>query len=204
MKTAREEILAKLKDAVHTPPVKPDFDAPVYLPIDKPLEVAFRENLEKVNGSVHLFESKEDLFRALKEFLTDFDPGKVFCREKEIGKYLEPEFTVTCDKIDLPESIEAGITGCEYLIAHTGTVMVSSAQKGGRQMFVYPPVHIVVAAKSQIVDYLDTAYSKIVKKYKGDLPSQITLITGPSRTADIEKTLILGAHGPKALHVFIA
>ena len=43
----------------------------------------------------------------------------------------------------------------------------------------------------------------IREKYKTRLPSQITLITGPSRTADIEKTLVLGAHGPKELHVFI-
>ncbi len=81
--------------------------------------------------------------------------------------------------------------------------MVSSAQAGGRQMFVYPPVHIVLARKNQLVDYLEKAYSGIIEKYKDKLPSQITIITGPSRTADIEKTLILGAHGPKELHIFL-
>jgi L-lactate dehydrogenase complex protein LldG len=95
------------------------------------------------------------------------------------------------------------MTGCEFLIAHTGSIMVSSAQKGGRQMFVYPPVHVVVARKSQLVDSLEKAYSEIHKKYQNNLPSQLTLITGPSRTADIEKTLVLGAHGPKELVVFI-
>lgn len=204
MKTAREEILAKLKNAVHTPPVKPDFDAPVYFPIDEPLELAFKENLEKVNGSVHLFGSKEELFATLKEFLSEFNSNNVYCWEKDIATSLKPEFNFNTGEVEFPESMEAGITGCEYLIAHTGTVMVSSAQKGSRRMFVYPPVYIVVAAKEQIVDYLDKAYAGIEDKYKGDLPSQVTLITGPSRTADIEKTLILGAHGPKSLHVFIA
>jgi L-lactate dehydrogenase complex protein LldG len=103
----------------------------------------------------------------------------------------------------LQETIEAGITGCEYLIAHTGSVMVSSAQKGGRQMFVYPPVHIVIARKSQLVGYLEEAYSGIQQKYKNSLPSHIALITGPSRTADIEKTLVMGAHGPKELWVLV-
>ena len=70
-------------------------------------------------------------------------------------------------------------------------------------MFVYPPVHIVIANKNQLVDYLEKAYSEIHEKYKNDLPSQITLITGPSRTADIEKTLVLGAHGPRELRVFM-
>ncbi|NCB08470.1 MAG: hypothetical protein EOM73_09935, partial [Bacteroidia bacterium] len=96
-----------------------------------------------------------------------------------------------------------GITGCEFLIAHTGSVMVSSAQKGGRQMSVYPPIHVVIAQKSQLVGYLDEAYSGIQKKYGRNLPSQLTLITGPSRTADIEKTLVMGAHGPRELHVFL-
>jgi L-lactate dehydrogenase complex protein LldG len=104
---------------------------------------------------------------------------------------------------ELPKEVEVGITGCEFLIAHTGSALVSSAQKGGRQMFVYPPVHIIIASKNQLVDYLDKAYSGIRDKYKNDLPSQITLITGPSRTADIEKTLVLGAHGPRELRVFL-
>jgi L-lactate dehydrogenase complex protein LldG len=105
---------------------------------------------------------------------------------------------------ELSKDIEFGITGCEFLIAHTGSVMVCSAQKGGRQMFVYPPVHIVIANKNQLVGYLEEAYLGISEKYKdGLMPSHIVLITGPSRTADIEKTLVLGAHGPRELRVFL-
>ena len=70
-------------------------------------------------------------------------------------------------------------------------------------MFVYPPVHIVIARKNQLVGYLEEAYSGIHEKYNDNFPSQIALITGPSRTADIEKTLVLGAHGPRELRVFI-
>lgn len=70
-------------------------------------------------------------------------------------------------------------------------------------MSVYPPQHIVIARKDQLVDYLHTAYDKIREKFPDQLPSQITLITGPSRTADIEKTLVMGAHGPRELHVLL-
>lgn len=203
MSDARQEILKRLKSAIHPEPEKPDFDAPVYHPINEPLEIAFKENLEKVNGSVHIYPSEKELFENLKKFLSNYEMENICCKETVIQQQFQ-KFHIpfsACTK--LPESIEVEITGCEFLIAHTGSAMVSSAQKGGRQHFVYPPMHIIVAKKNQLVNYLDKAYLGIQDKYKNNLPSQITLITGPSRTADIEKTLILGAHGPKELHVFL-
>jgi len=203
MGSAREEILNRLKNAVHPEPDQPDFDAPVYHSIDKPLDIAFKENLEMVNGSVHLCESEEDTFLKLKSFLDKIPPEQIFCAEKKLQNLLDKnqiEYSVYKNQ---PEEMEAGITSCEFLIAHTGSVMVSSALEGGRQMSVYPPVHIVVAQKKQLVSYLSDAYKSIREKYEDKLPSQITFITGPSRTADIEKTLVMGAHGPRELHVFI-
>ena len=82
--------------------------------------------------------------------------------------------------------------------------MVSSLSSIGRQMHAFPPVHLVVAKAAQMTDYYEDALIAIQSKYNGNLPSAITTITGPSRTADIEKTLVLGAHGPKELIVFIA
>ena len=203
MKTARQEILDKLKNSVHPVSEKPDFDSPVYHSINKPLDLAFKENLEKVNGSVYLFSSQKELFQKLNEFLSEFNQNNVVCFEEEIIAGLEVANFPLTKFTDIPENIEVGITGCEYLIAHTGSVMVSSAQKGGRRMFVYPPIHIVVARRNQLVDYLENAYSNLIQKYGKNLQSHVALITGPSRTADIEKTLVMGAHGPRELHVFI-
>ncbi len=204
MNPAREEILNKLKTAVHPAPEKPDFEEPIYHSISLPLDQAFKENLEKVNGFVHLFSSEEEMFSELKKFLSSYKKEVVFCNEDEISLQLNAFGIEFQQSSVLSKEIEVGITGCEFLIAHTGSVMVSSAQKGGRQMFVYPPLHIVIARKNQLVDYLEKAYSGIGEKYLGNFPSQIALITGPSRTADIEKTLVLGAHGPRELHVYIA
>jgi L-lactate dehydrogenase complex protein LldG len=64
-------------------------------------------------------------------------------------------------------------------------------------------VHIVIAFTSQIVKDIDEGLILIKKKYKSGFPSMISLITGPSRTADIEKTLVYGAHGPKELILFL-
>lgn len=204
MNQAREEILNKLKSAIHSVPEMPDFEQPVYHSIDLPLELAFKENLEKINGFVHLYETEEELFSGLKEFLGSVQKENIFCSEDEICNRLNTFGIPFIKSSDLPDNIEVGITGCEFLVAHTGSVMVSSAQKGGRQMFVYPPLHIVIAHKNQLVDYLEKAYAGIREKYNNVLPSQIALITGPSRTADIEKTLVLGAHGPRELRVFLA
>lgn len=204
MSDARQEILDRLKNAVHPEPEKPDFDAPVYYSIDQPLEIAFKENLEKVNGSVYLHSSEKELFSELKKFLSTFKKEVIYCNEAEIQNQLNTSLIPYSSQPELPENLEVGITSCEFLIAHTGSALVSSALQGGRQMFVYPPIHAIIASKKQVVDYLDKAYLRIQKKYQNNLPSQITLITGPSRTADIEKTLVLGAHGPRELHIFIA
>ncbi len=74
--------------------------------------------------------------------------------------------------------------------------------QSGRRLMIFPPVHIVIANASQLVTDIKDGLAGIKLKYPSILPSSITLITGPSRTADIEKTLVLGAHGPKELYVF--
>ncbi len=203
MSSARKEILNRLKKAVHEEPEQPDFDAPIYFSIENPLDVVFKENLEKVSGSVYLFDSEKALFAELKKLVDKYSSEDIICNEDELQSQLNKNKVPFTSATDLPSSIEVGITSCEFLIAHTGSVMVSAAMGGGRQLSVYPPVHVVVAKKEQLVDFLGTAYTNIQEKY-GKLPSQITLVTGPSRTADIEKTLVMGAHGPRELHVFIA
>lgn len=203
MSQARDEILKKLKNAVYPEPENPGFDEPVFYPVEGPLDKAFKKNLEMVNGVVRLFSNERELFKELKDFLHALDKNEIICREPSIVKQLKEYNIPYSEHLQLPEKTGIGITGCEFLIAHTGSVMVSSAQKGGRQLFVYPNTHIVIASKTQLVDYLEKAYTGMLEKYNKNLPSQITLITGPSRTADIEKTLILGAHGPRELRVYL-
>lgn len=203
-KSAREEILEDLRKAY---PVefceKPDFSSPLFHEITQPPVLVFKKNLELVNGKVTISQTEDELFSSLATILSLYKPENICCREPGILKKLYGHGIHVSECLHIPENIEAGITGCEFLVAETGSVMVSSAQQGGRQMFAFPPVHIIIAEKSQLVVHLENAYQGILKKYGSDLPSHIALITGPSRTADIEKTLVLGAHGPREVQVFL-
>jgi len=105
--------------------------------------------------------------------------------------------------IDDLESCDAGVTGCEVLVAQTGGIMVSVETAGGRALSVLPPHHVVIARTSQMVPDLTAAFEHVKRKYGKQFPSFLSFITGPSRTGDIERILVLGAHGPKRLTVLL-
>lgn len=101
------------------------------------------------------------------------------------------------------EACDAGFTECEALVAQTGSVCITGRSSGGRALSVLPPHHIAIASREQIVTDLAAAYELLAQKYPGSYPSFISFITGPSRTGDIERILVLGAHGPKKLTVLL-
>lgn len=104
---------------------------------------------------------------------------------------------------DALETCDAGLTACETLVAQTGSILVSSGTCGGRALSILPHVHVVVATLDQIVPTLGDAFQVVRNRYAGHLPSMLSFITGPSRTGDIERILVLGAHGPKELIVLL-
>lgn len=101
------------------------------------------------------------------------------------------------------ESCDAGLTECEALVAQTGSVLVTSRGAGGRALSVLPPHHVVVATASQLVPDLPAAFERLAARCGGRWPSLASFITGPSRTGDIERILVLGAHGPRQLTVLL-
>jgi L-lactate dehydrogenase complex protein LldG len=105
------------------------------------------------------------------------------------------------DKTEL-EQCPVGISECDALIAQTGSVLVTSRSAGGRALSVLPPHHVVLARRDQLVADLPAAFALLRAKYGASYPSMISFITGPSRTGDIERILVLGAHGPKRLTIF--
>jgi L-lactate dehydrogenase complex protein LldG len=99
------------------------------------------------------------------------------------------------------EQCDAGISECEALVAQTGSVLVTGRSSGGRALSVLPPHHVVLARRDQLIADLPAAFALLEQRYAAGYPSFISFITGPSRTGDIERILVLGAHGPKALTI---
>jgi L-lactate dehydrogenase complex protein LldG len=97
---------------------------------------------------------------------------------------------------------QLSITGAEALLAETGTVVTVAGAHASRQISLLPSIHLVLATPSQIYPNMAELFIDLREKHGADLPgSALTFITGPSRTADIEKVLIKGVHGPMRLLV---
>ncbi len=208
MNKDREKILQAIQTALQqqpsNKPSRPDFSASIYNPDEKNEDwtILFAQNLKKVQGEFCYCSNEKDLIANLLGLIKHKKANEIFVWEKELQIFLEITDVPFQKGIQNLKNAEIGITSCEYLIARTGSVLVSSRQNLGRSLSIYPPIHIVVAFASQIVYDIETALTQIREKYKV-FPSMLSFITGPSRTADIEKTLVLGAHGPRELHVFL-
>jgi L-lactate dehydrogenase complex protein LldG len=116
---------------------------------------------------------------------------------------LEVLFVEERPESKLLERCSAGITACDALIAQTGSILLTARSAGGRALSVLPPHHVVIATTDQLLPDLPAAFELLKVKYGDNYPSFATFITGPSRTGDIERILVLGAHGPRDLTVLL-
>jgi L-lactate utilization protein LutC len=98
---------------------------------------------------------------------------------------------------------DAGISGVGALIAETGTVVMLSAPDNPRSGSLLPPIHIAIAERSQLLPDLFDLFDPAFWEPRGGLPACVSLITGPSKTGDIELRLVTGVHGPGELHVIL-
>jgi L-lactate dehydrogenase complex protein LldG len=211
MSNSRESILEKIRKAkaagatsdlaVELTPE--EASASVFVAPVGDLSENFKAEIEKISGSCFIVADYVSITSKLEELLKAENVSQVLCMESEISEKIHGhDFQLTND-ISVVSTCAATITGCEFIISRTGSVMVSNGNTSGRRPHVAPDVHIVIANQKQVVADLENAIEGMLEKYSGKLPSWVSNITGPSRTADIEKTLILGAHGPKKLIVFI-
>jgi L-lactate dehydrogenase complex protein LldG len=102
------------------------------------------------------------------------------------------------------QDADLGLTGVEYAIASSGTIVMVASPQHPRSASLLPPVHIAVVKQSQLLPDLAALADKLHADFPERPSSGIALITGPSRTADIEQTLSIGVHGPGELHVLVA
>lgn len=204
--TSKERLLKKIRKALlerRDNPYPHLEDLPLYEKTDELPEVIFAEQFGAVGGQFVFCEDEIQFIEILLNLAEEREWRKIYCWEPPLqqllSKYEYPHFETDRDF----DQAEVGFTLCEALIARNGSILVSNANEAGRRLGIYPNVHIVLAYASQLVMDLRDGFKLIKNKYGQNTPSLISTITGPSRTADIEKTLVLGAHGPKELFVFL-
>jgi L-lactate dehydrogenase complex protein LldG len=203
---SRENILKKIKQAL-AKPVPVPFPASeggqnIFQPAPQELEVEFAENFTKLQGKFSFCADEKELVSQLQTLIALRKWTKIFSREPVLGSKLSAAgFSI--EYSDDVAACDAAITGCESLIARTGSIILSSAQQSGRTTSVYAPVHICIAYTNQLVYDISEGLQQLREGYGKQFPSLVTLATGPSRTADIEKTLVVGVHGPKEVFCFL-
>ena len=170
----------------------------------------FVSRLTEVNGECVTVESRVHLIESLHQFMQQnrleklaisknvFTPEEtqIIAESAEILIDFGTENISHAQALELVSQAEVGISRADGLIAETGSVVLSSRHRGDRLCSTLPEVHIVIG--------LDCTVYPTAAEFYADLNADLThtLITGPSRTADIEKKLVLGAHGPRRLIVF--
>ncbi|MHC1708310.1 MAG: lactate utilization protein C [Bacteroidales bacterium] len=205
--TSKEKVLKSIRNALinvaDNPFPQVDFSSPIYHEMEEALDITFAQEFTRVGGQFVFCENEKEFVDNYHILSAQNNWPKAFCRDDRLLKLLtEGGINCTSAEEDLINA-KVGITNCEYLIARLGSIMVSSKSASGRKMNVFPEVHVVVAYTNQLVPDLKQAFAHISNKYGRKYPSLVTVITGPSRTADIEKTLVMGAHGPRELFLFL-
>jgi L-lactate dehydrogenase complex protein LldG len=202
---AKENILKKIRQALsHSTPIpfpNSEGNSSVFRPVTQELEIEFAEQFGKLQGKFVYCLNHRELAIQLANLVANNAWKKIYCCEKDLVELLKDlQLNLFSDRLD---QCDAAITTCEALIARTGSIVLSAAQDSGRTVSVYAPVHICIAYSRQLVFDVKDGLQVIKEKYGTNLPSLISFASGPSRTADIEKTLVVGVHGPKEVYLFL-
>jgi L-lactate dehydrogenase complex protein LldG len=204
---AREEILSRVRAALKKTAQRREAIAPgpLFAPVANPLE-RFQAECAANFMETMLTPDSAATAAALQRVLASLPPGEIFLQDapelRQLASAAAQGRSVRWSSAGAPaESSQATVSLCEALVAMTGSVLVSSAGCGGRGASVVAPCHIVVAHAVQLVLDLEAALARAGQIAFDN--SYVGLISGSSRTADIEKRLIIGAHGPRRLVVII-
>lgn len=202
---SRERILERISTALkQKSPMVTTPSRPIFAPIGDCMQRFESECKANYTECIFTRDADETQTRLL-EVLASLEPGVVFAEDAPTIRerlHYAPRDLHWSSEGPAPESSQATITRAEALIAATGSLLVSSAC-GGRGGSIVAPVHIVLSRRSQLVPDIEAALALAESAGLPQTASYFGVVTGCSRTADIEKLLVIGAHGPKRLVVIV-
>lgn len=208
-RTNKEQILAKVREAVMTKDENLFKDVNMQVDTWTPFkeedgaDFTFVERFKGNGGIFVYFESREDFLEAMKQYIVENQWKPLYStsakiREifKDSGIELNHDYTERRKKT-------VSITDCECLIAQTGSVVVTDICAGSRVAFSDADTLLIYASPSQIVANMKEALHLLKEKYENNKPSETVIITGPSRSTEIDNQLVIGAQGVKQIALFL-
>ena len=207
--TFKEQILAKVRNALIEKPeaMFKDIDqrTETWVPISEEdgTAVTFAQNFKDLGGVFIYLEDEDEFGECLHQLAPENGWEPLWCTSPAMQAILNRHGVAYSETPVAEAKKVVGLTGCECLVAQTGSVLLSDAVTNSREVYALPDVLLVFATTDQIVGGLKEAFHAIKKRYGNKRPSQLTFITGPSRTSDIEQTLVVGAQGIRQVAVFL-
>lgn len=191
-----EDERAAVRDYLQRHPVGPQPD------VGGDLIARFTEQAERMSDTVDRIAALEDVPAAVARYLDAQSIARKAVGWETVkgldwraaGIEFEPRPPENLDKV--------GITGCFCAVAETGTLMLLSGQETFASASLLPETHVAIVEAKRIVATMEDAFA-LARAERGELPRATNFISGPSRTADIEQTIVLGAHGPFRVHVVL-
>ena len=208
--TNKEQILANVRNAIIEKPEAMFKDIDLKTDTWKPIKeedgnaITFVQNFKDKGGIFIYLESEAEFGECLRQLIPQNNWDPLWCTSPKMHELLEKygiNYSTTASKENKQRIVS--ITTCDFLIAQTGSIMISDNEAGSRKSYAEPDVLLVMAHSYQIVDELKEALRKQKEKLNSHAASQAVFITGPTHTYDIEQELIEGVFGPRQIAVFL-
>ena len=180
--------------SAHAPGPRPDLGAD--------LIARFRQQAERTSQTLDRVESLEQVPAAVERYLSGLGLAKQAIAWRTLDGLPWQQAGVQVEFRKPVNDDMVGVTGCFCAVAETGTLMLLSGPDTFSSAALLPETHVAIVPESRIVGSIEDAFA-LAKKERGELPRATNFISGPSRTGDIEQTIVLGAHGPYRVHVIL-
>ncbi len=180
--------------ASHEPGPRPDLGAD--------LVARFRQQAERTSQTLDRVDSLEQVPAAVDRYLSGLGVPKQAIAWRTLDGLPWQQAGIAVEFRKPVNEDLVGVTGCFCAVAETGTLMLLSGPDTFSSAALLPETHVAIVPESRVVGSIEDAFA-LAQKERGELPRATNFISGPSRTGDIEQTIVLGAHGPYRVHVIL-
>ena len=208
-RTNKEQILSKVREALIAK--DENFFKDVNMQVDTwtpfkeedGADFTFVERFKNNGGIFVYFESKEDFLEAMKQYIVENQWEPLCSTSKKMEDIFKDSGIELCRDYSTRRKKTVSIIDCECLIAQTGSVVVTDRCAGGRKAYSNADTLLVYASPSQIVASMKDAIKILKERYESNRPTETVIISGPTRSTEIDNQLVIGAQGVKQIALFL-